>query len=218
MNIAIAEAELQQAKHIKTTAGLLVLKKKHPLLKRLRKTWPAPAIHGDKIWSSSFLIMNYLDKHPLPEGTRVMEIGCGWGLLSIYCASKFKAEVIGIDADANVLPYLKAHSLLNNVSIKTKRRYFHKISKKLLAKQDVIVGGDICFWPKLVDPLYNLIKRSLKSGVKTIIIADPGRSPFFKLAKKCGKKFNAEVVESTIRKPKKADSKARSARWVRASL
>ena len=205
MTVAVNPESVKELKYMKKTAGLFVLKNKHPLLKRLRKTWPAPEIHGDKIWSSSYLIMNYLNKHPIEENTKVMEVGCGWGLLSIYCASEFKAQVTGVDADANVLPYLKVHSALNNVEVKTKRRYFHKISSKLLRKHEVVLGGDICFWPKLVDPLYNLIKRSVKAGVKTIIIADPGRSPFLKLAKKCKKKFNAELIESTIKKPGKAD-------------
>ncbi len=194
----------EKSRHIKRTAGLYVLTKKHPLLKRLKKIWPAPAIHGDKIWSSSYLIMHYLDKHPIMPDTRVMEIGCGWGLLGIYCASKYQVQVTGVDADANVLPYLKVHSALNDVKIKTKRRYFHKVGSGLLSKQDLVVGSDICFWPKLVDPLYKLIKRSMNAGVKSVIIADPGRSPFFKLAKKCGKKFNIKIKEMEISDPAKA--------------
>ncbi len=205
MTTAVSSSDRENVKHLRTTAGLLVLKNKHPLIKRLRKSWPSPAIHGDKIWSSSYLIMNYLDKHPIEEGSKVMEVGCGWGLLSIYCASKYKAKVTGVDADANVLPYLKVHSALNDVKVKTKKRYFHKVSKKMLAKQNMVLGGDICFWPKLVDPLYKMIKRSMKSGVDTVIIADPGRSPFLKLAKKCKKKFNAKLIDTKINSPGKAD-------------
>lgn len=201
MNAAVSEDDI---KYIKQTAGLMVLKKKHPLLKRLRKSWPAE-IHGDKIWSSSYLIMNYLNKHPIDKGTRVMEIGCGWGLLGIYCATKFRAKVTGVDADPNVLPYLKVHAALNDVKVKTKESYFHKISARTLNNFDMVVGGDICFWPKLVDPLYGLIERSMEAGVQTVIIADPGRSPFLKLAKKCKKEFNTKLIDSTIRKPAKAD-------------
>jgi predicted nicotinamide N-methyase len=205
MTAAFPNTDHKDLKHMKETAGLFVLKSKHPLLKRLRKSWPAPEIHGDKIWSSSYLIMNYLNKHPLEDGARVMEVGCGWGLLSIYCAKKFNSKVTGVDADPNVLPYLKVHSALNEVDVKTKESYYENIPVKTLKKYDAVLGGDICFWPKLVDPLYKLIKRSVKAGVGTIIIADPGRSPFLKLAKKCKKKFDAELIESTIKKPGKAD-------------
>lgn len=205
MDIDVSTVNKEELKHMRKTAGLYVLKNKHPLIKRLRKSWPAPAIHGDKIWSSSYLIMNYLNKHPLEKGDRVMEIGCGWGLLGIYCADKFKAKVTGVDADPNVLPYLKVHAALNDVKVKAKESYFEKLSTKTLGKYDAILGGDICFWPKLVDPLYQVVKRGMKGGVGTIIIADPGRSPFLKLAKKCKKEFNAKLIDTTIRKPAKAD-------------
>lgn len=197
--------DTDSSKHIRQVAGVFVLKKKHPILKRLKKSWPAPEIHGDKIWASSYLVMNYLEENPIPPRSRVMELGCGWGLISIYCARKFKARVVGVDADANVLPYLKVHSALNEVKVKTHRGYFEKVPRKKLAKQDLVLGSDICFWPKLVDPLYKIIKRSVKAGVKTIIIADPGRSPFLKLAKKCKKKFDAELIDTTVSSPGEAD-------------
>jgi len=104
-----------------------------------------------------------------------------------------------------VLPYLKVHSALNDVKVKAKKSYFEKVSRKKLAKQDMVLGSDICFWPKLIDPLYKIINRSVKAGVKTIIIADPGRSPFLKLAKRCKRQFNAELIETTVTTPGQAD-------------
>jgi len=35
----------------------------------------------------------------------------------------------------------------------------------------------------------------MESGVKKIVFADPGRSPFLKLHKKCKKKYSAELIE-----------------------
>ncbi|GAB1265940.1 class I SAM-dependent methyltransferase [Aurantivibrio infirmus] len=193
-----------KSRHIKRTAGVLVLKKKHPIMKKLKKKSPAPVIHGDKIWSSSYLIINHLANNPIAKRSKVMEVGCGWGLLSVYCASAFNAKVTGIDADQNVLPYLKALSTVNSVKVKAKKDRFQRIKKKTLAKQDLVVGGDICFWDKLTEHLYKLIKRSVKAGVKKIIIADPGRTPFFKLAKRWAKKFgNTKLLESNIKWPEK---------------
>lgn len=189
---------------IRETAGVLVLKKKHPIIKKLKKSLPYPAIHGNKIWSSSYLVMNYLNDHPPAKKSRVMEVGCGWGLLSIYCANTFKARVTGVDADPNVLPYLKVLATLNDVKVKTRKSYFQKIPRKVLAKQDLVIGSDICFWDNLVDALYQLIKRSVKAGVETIIIADPGRSPFLKLAKKCKKKYGAQLIPCDVHWPDKA--------------
>src|SRR5690554_6910287 len=137
----MTDSSMTNIDYIRETNGVFILKRKHPIMKRLRKGIPSPEIHGDKVWPSSYFIMDYLDKNPIEDGSRVMEIGCGWGLLSIYCATRFGAEVTAVDADENVFPYLKVHAALNNVSIKTKEKRFENIKRKALAKQDLMVGG-----------------------------------------------------------------------------
>ena len=117
--------------------------------------------------------MDYLTHQGLPEGSRVMEVGCGWGLAGIYCAKNFGARVTGIDADDNVFPYLDLHAEINGVEVKTKKARFEELKKKTLAKQDLIIGGDICFWDEMIDPLYDLVKKARKAGVAQIILADP---------------------------------------------
>ncbi len=63
-------------------------------------------------------------------------------------------------------------------------------------------GADICFWDELTPVLFNLIRRALDQDVKRIIIADPGRSPFYDLAERCQARFNARVVERRTRTPR----------------
>lgn len=181
-------------KHLNDVYGVYTLKKKHKFVKRLRKH-VEPIIHGTKVWDSSYLVMDYLEKNTLAAGSRVMDLGCGWGALSIYCAARHQAKVTAVDADENVFPYLKVQARLNSVTLKTKCKKFHKVSRKALAKQDIVLGSDICFWDNMVASLYKAIKRSLAAGVEQIIIADPGRETFLKLAKKCKKKLGAELLE-----------------------
>jgi len=40
-----------------------------------------------------------------------------------------------------------------------------------------------------------LINKSIKAGTRQVIIADPGRPPFLKLAKRCQKKFKTKVID-----------------------
>jgi hypothetical protein len=70
----------------------------------------------------------------------------------------------------------------------------------LLAGQDLIVGGDICFWDELVEPLFKLIKLAMRQQIGKIIIADLGRTLFLKLAKCCQKKHKAELILASTRK------------------
>lgn len=185
------------------TRGLKILGRNHKRVKLLLQNGKNPEIHGDKVWYSSYFIMDYLLKNPIEKKSRVMEIGCGWGLLSIFCAKEFDAKVTGVDADKHVMPLLKLHAKKNNASVKTKVCRYEDLKPKHLSKQDVILGGDICFWDELIDPLSKLIQRAMKQNVKTIIIADPGRSPFLKLAKRCKKRYNAKLIPVTAKKPNK---------------
>ena len=190
---------------ITKTRGLKILSQKHKRIKSLLKNGNNPEIHGDKVWYSSYFIMDYLLENPIAKKTRVMEIGCGWGLLSIFCAKNFDAKVIGVDADKHVMPLLKLHAKKNNASVKTKVGRYEELKPKHLSKQDIILGGDICFWDELVAPLSKLIQRAMKQNVETIIIADPGRSPFLKLAKHCKKRYNAKMIPVSAKKPNKED-------------
>jgi predicted nicotinamide N-methyase len=190
-----------EEKQIKEVRGLKLYKKKHKVIRKLLKDTSTPEIHGDKVWFSSYLIMDYLLENPPALKSRILEIGSGWGILSIYCAKVYKADVIAVDADKNVFPFLDMHAELNGTKVSSKVSRYEKLKGSLLAEQDLILGGDICFWNELIAPLYKLIKKSLKNGVETIIIADPGRSPFLKLAKKCKKKFNAELIEVKLDDP-----------------
>jgi len=188
----------------RTAYGVKLLLSSHKDIRRVKKEADEPSIHGHKFWGSSYLIMDYLKKNPIPEGSRVLELGCGWGLAGIYCAKKFNAKVVGVDADDAVFPFLDIHAKHNGVKIKTKQSYFEKLSKKDLAKFDVIIGADICFWDELADKVHKVIKRGLNAGVQKVIIADPERDPFFELSNKCIKKYHAELESWKVKKPRKA--------------
>jgi predicted nicotinamide N-methyase len=189
------------AKHIKKVRDLKILTKKHPDIQALMTEKDAPEIHGDKVWGSSYFIMDFLDDNPPEDGSSILEIGCGWGVLSLYCAKKFKANVLATDADKFVIPFIKLHAEANDIKLKTKVSKYEKISDATLAKQDMLLGGDICFWDELVEPLYQTIKRALDNGVKTIVIGDPGRSTFLELAKRCQKDFRAFLISYAVIDP-----------------
>ena len=188
----------KKTKHAKSKKrqayGVTILKASHSRIRSLKKTHE-PDLHGNKLWNSSFLIMDYLKKQGLPQGSRVLEVGCGWGLAGIYCAKNHGAKVTGVDADPEVFPYLHLHAEINDVSVKTRRSLFEDIKKKHLADFDVVLGADICFWDEMIDPLYKVIRKATKAGVGQIIIADPGRPPFDEVCERSEKELGGEVKE-----------------------
>ena len=90
--------------------GVRVLLSHHPEIRRLKRH-NHPTNHGNKFWTSSWLLMDYFKKNGLEQETRVLEIGCGWGLAGIYCAKKHGAVVTGVDVDSEVLPFSRLHAM-----------------------------------------------------------------------------------------------------------
>ncbi|NJN52676.1 MAG: hypothetical protein HC809_13880 [Gammaproteobacteria bacterium] len=80
--------------HVYRAYGIYLLQSQHRLMRQLRRVHE-PSVHGHKTWDSSFILMDYLIEHPLRRGTRVMEVGCGWGPASVFCATRFGAKSPG---------------------------------------------------------------------------------------------------------------------------
>jgi len=69
--------------------GVKALKASHPDVRRLKRERDDPSLHGNKVWRSSFALIDYLHRHPIPRGARVVDVGCGWGLTGIWLAKTF---------------------------------------------------------------------------------------------------------------------------------
>lgn len=173
----------------------------HPDILEITAKQEEPSIHGDTVWEASFVLMDFLEQFPLRRKSRVLEIGCGWGVLTAYLARKVSGNVSGLDADDAVQPYFDYHAHANDVSIEFIHGTMKSMTKQKLQDFDVIVGGDICFWDSLKKDWQNLIRRALQSGVKEIYITDPGRPPFWDLVEYAEKHFAAEVWSHDATEP-----------------
>ncbi len=189
--------------HVYRAYGIYLLQSQHRLMRQLRRVHE-PSVHGHKTWDSSFLLMDYLMAHPIRRGTKVMEVGCGWGPASVFCASHFGARVTGVDIDKDVFPFLDVLAALNDVKVTTEQGRFEDLTGKRLSQERVLIGSDICFWTKMVKPLYHLVQRAMRAGVKRVIIADPGRPTFYDLAELCRKNYDVELAEWYAVEPNRA--------------
>lgn len=174
--------------------GIYLMETKHRLIRRLRKAYQ-PSVHGHKTWNSSFLLMDYLIHEPLPRKCRVLEIGCGWGPGSIFCAQRFKAQVTALDIDKEVFPFLDVLAALNDVEVTHLTSRFERLRTDQLAQFDVIIGSDICFWESLTKPLNRLVNRALDAGVKRVIVTDPGRPTFYEFCDLARKRHQVGLQE-----------------------
>ncbi len=192
---------MSQSRH---AFGLDILKNSHPDIRRLKNTTDDTELHGNKFWKSTFVLMDYLSECPPAKGMRILELGCGWGLGGIFCAKHFDAEVIALDADDAVFPFLEHHAQINGVNVDTIQMNFEDIEEEHLTQFDMIIGADICFWDSLVEPVGELIGRGLDSGVARTVITDPGRPPFRQVADYFFEQDNATYTDWTVPEPHNA--------------
>jgi predicted nicotinamide N-methyase len=173
----------------------------HRSIRAVKRQSDQPSIHGNKLWKSSLLLIDYLNKNRPAHADKVLDVGCGWGISGIWCAKTLGSEVTSVDADSNVFPYLDAVAAINGVTTHTLTSRFEKLSKRQLAQFDMLIAADICFWDELVNPVSNMVNRAVEAGVKQIIIADPERSSFFEMAERCVEKHCGELIEWKTHRP-----------------
>lgn len=171
----------------------------HPAIRRAKRQNEAPEIHGNKLWKSSCLIIDYLHRHPAPRPRNVLDAGCGWGIGGIWCAKQFGAAVTSLDADRHVFPFLQVTADLNGVSTTQRVSRFERLTKRDLSAFDTLIAADVCFWDELVNPLANLVNRAIDAGVERIIIADPERPPFHQMARRCIERHGGDVLTWSTR-------------------
>ena len=174
--------------------GIYLLTRKHRLIKTLRKRYQ-PSIHGHRTWGSGYLLMDYLSHNGMRRGAKGIEIGSGWGQVSVFCAREFKAKMTAVDMDAAVFPFMDVLAELNAVSVKPLRADFGKLKAAQLEGHRYLIGSDVCFWDSLVQPLARLVNRAIKSGVKRVVITDPGRPTFYEFCDLMAKKHDTKLQE-----------------------
>ncbi|NIB39330.1 methyltransferase domain-containing protein [Pseudomaricurvus alkylphenolicus] len=190
--------------HSRQAFGLEILKNSHPDIRRLKKESGEASLHGNKFWKSTFVLMDYLNECPPDPGSRILELGCGWGLGGIYCARQFGAEVIALDADDSVFPYLEHHARINGVNVDTIQMRFEEVTTEDLTQFDMIIGADICFWDSMVDPLRELLERAMEAGVERALLTDPGRPTFRQVGEEFQQNYDAVYTDWDVPEPHNA--------------
>ena len=184
--------------HFVDYLGIRALRSRHPEIRRLKRKQQGHSAHGNKVWRSSFVLMDYLTTYPPKASSKILDVGCGWGLTGIFLAQQYRADVTGIDIDPSVEPFLQLQASINKCSVAFQAKGFESLTEDDLSAYDEIIAADICFWDEMVDPLFEFIGLALEAGVQRILIADPGRPPFWSLCDKCVKILDANIVTRRI--------------------
>lgn len=192
-------------RHLISFMGINALRSSHPEVRKLKRQQKGHSAHGNKVWRSSFVLMDYLSTWEIPEHSRVLDIGCGWGLAGIFLAKNYRAQVVGLDIDEGVEPYLRLQAEINHCAVDFEARSFESLIRDELSSYHTLMGTDICFWDEMTTPLFNLLELARSAGTEQILIADPGRPPFWDLAERCVEKLGADIITRKIDQPWKTE-------------
>jgi predicted nicotinamide N-methyase len=170
-----------------------MLTSRHRHIRRLRRKHN-PFLFGTRAWTAGWLLIDYLSRQEMPSGLRVMDVGCGWGHPGIYCSQRFKASVISVDVDPEVFPFLRLHCEINEVEAEFFNEYLEDLDHSHFEGVDLVIGSDICFYEKLIDPLKAMAAMALEAGVSRVILSDPGRPTFNRVGEFCEQELQGEQL------------------------
>lgn len=123
-----------------------------------------------ELWPSGSALAAAVAARP-PAGLRVLELGCGLGLVSVAAAAA-GAEVLAADQSAEAIAFTTVNAARNGVAVRTVRCAFEQPEPLLAgAPWDLVVAADVLYEPKTVPVLLDLLPRLGREAW----VADPGR-------------------------------------------
>ena len=126
-----------------------------------------------KIWEASAVLAGYLVSLPPDPNKRMLEIGCGIGLVGI-AAAKAGHRVTMTEIDPDAINFARANTQINDCpEVVVERLDWH--APELKGRYDYIVGSETMYKPEDIDALESLFNRYLKPG-GTIILTTKVRS------------------------------------------
>eukprot|EP00658_Telonema_sp_P-2_P057880 TRINITY_DN4629_c0_g1_i2.p1 TRINITY_DN4629_c0_g1~~TRINITY_DN4629_c0_g1_i2.p1 ORF type:complete len:244 (+),score=62.10 TRINITY_DN4629_c0_g1_i2:206-937(+) len=137
---------------------------------------------GANVYNSSFVLADYVSQHLAERvrGARVVELGCGTGLVSIACGALGAAEVHATDGDEELLA-LTAHNIELNGMAETVRTTClmwgdEEVHRELAPPVDMVLAADVAafvyesaFGP-LVDSLKALSSHPDGEGRSAVVL------------------------------------------------
>ncbi|AWB65114.1 hypothetical protein C2869_01055 [Saccharobesus litoralis] len=187
--------------------GIKFVKPNHHRVQNIKINNDSPRYLANKVWISSFLMMDYLSSLSLPKGQKIQEIGCGWGAISTYVGKQFNVKVCASDVDKNAQPYQALLNEVNGVNIGFSQASFADMARQANHNLDMLLGADICYNPNTQRELIDLISAFMNKPNRQVILADIGRTPFMRLYKTLESRLTANLtlIQKSLSLPTQID-------------
>jgi len=129
------------------------------------------------LWPSARMLAKVVVREPwekYPQPVRVLEVGCGLGLAGIACLSR-GLEVTFSDVDETALKFAAANEKHNEYTTGFRTMPLDFRCPPDDVKYPVVLGSDLMYEERMVNPLVALLAAVLAPG-GTCLITDPDRA------------------------------------------
>jgi predicted nicotinamide N-methyase len=130
------------------------------------------------LWPSARMLAKAVLREPwecYPQPVEVLEVGCGLGLAGVACLAR-GLRVTFSDVDETALAFAAANAQLNGFFTGYRTQLLDFRAPPRNRRFSVVIGSDLMYEPRLVDPLVALLEAVLAPG-GVCWIADPDRLP-----------------------------------------
>jgi predicted nicotinamide N-methyase len=127
-----------------------------------------------ELWPSGTALARAVAGRPL-GGRRVLELGCGLGLVSVAAAAG-GADVLAVDRCPEAIAFTVVNAARNGVQVRTAVCAFDQ-PERLLAEApwELVLAADVLYEPRNIPELLRLLP-ALVDGAGEVWLADPGRN------------------------------------------
>ncbi len=153
-----------------------------------------------KVWEASWVLADFLAGMPVEPEKRLLEIGCGLGLVGVVAAS-FGHKVIMTEHNPEAIEFARANAEMNHCE-DMEIIDLDWNSPSFYGRFDTLVGSEVVYHEKDFEPLRRLFERLLKPEGE-VILCEGIRRTSLDFFKEMQRHFDLKAQQKSIRSPEK---------------
>ena len=126
------------------------------------------------VWGGGLVLGRYIFDHPATvAGLRVMDLGCGSGLVAIAAARCGASHVTAVDVEPYAIAATSLNAALNAVAVEVRCA---DLLDGPVPQADLLLVGDLFYEAALARRVAGFLDRCVAAGCP-VLVGDPGRTP-----------------------------------------
>lgn len=122
-------------------------------------------------WAGGCALARRMLDHPgLVAGLRVLDLGCGGGIVGVAAAKAGARQVVALDSDAIALTAARLNGEANGLTIETQEADLEAGPPQV----DIVLAGDVFYEAELAALVTRYLERCLAAGMR-VLVGDPYR-------------------------------------------